>query len=209
MRRRDFLKKSAWLTGSLLLGGEWSGCRRLGPGLPHIIFIMADDMGYGDLSCLNPESRIPTPQMDRLAAEGVVFTDAHSGSSVCTPTRYGLLTGRYSWRTRLKKGVLNGYSRSLVETHRLTVASLLKKNGYHTAWIGKWHLGPTEYSPENPQLSLDEFTHPLRPGSNELGFDYWFGIPASLDMAPYVYIKNGPVTDSPTGRIEASPRPAL
>ncbi|MCD6192916.1 MAG: sulfatase-like hydrolase/transferase [Candidatus Aminicenantes bacterium] len=170
---------------------------------------MADDMGYGDLSCLNPESRIPTPQMDRLAAEGVVFTDAHSGSSVCTPTRYGLLTGRYSWRTRLKKGVLNGYSRSLVETHRLTVASLLKKNGYHTAWIGKWHLGPTEYSPENPQLSLDEFTHPLRPGSNELGFDYWFGIPASLDMAPYVYIKNGPVTDSPTGRIEASPRPAL
>jgi len=209
VRRRDFLKKSAWLTGSFLLGGGWSGCRRPVSGFPHIIFIMADDMGYGDLSCLNPESRIPTPQMDRLAAEGVVFTDAHSGSSVCTPTRYGLLTGRYSWRTRLKKGVLNGYSRCLIETDRLTVASLLKKHGYHTACIGKWHLGLTEYSPERPNLTLDEFTRPLRPGPNELGFDYWFGIPASLDMAPYVYIRNGVVTAPPTGRIEASPYPAF
>jgi|GEM_PF-3085608 len=120
--------------------------------------------------------------------------------------KFGKLTMVQEERvTDLKKGVFNGYSRSLIETHRLTVASLLKKHGYHTACIGKWHLGLTEYSPENPQLSLDEFTRPLRPGPNELGFDYWFGIPASLDMAPYVYIKNGLVTASPTSRIEASP----
>src|SRR6266571_2712746 len=91
---------------------------------PNIVYILADDLGYGDVGCFNPESKIPTPNLDRLAGEGIRFTDAHSPSSVCTPTRYGLLTGRYCWRTRLKQGVLQGYDPLLVEQGRLTAASL-------------------------------------------------------------------------------------
>lgn len=108
---------------------------------PNIVIMLADDMGFGELSCLNPErGKIPTPQLDRIAAEGMVFNDAHSGSSVCTPTRYGLLTGRYAWRTRLQSGVLTG-GKSLIAKDRLTLPDLLKREGYHTAIIGKWHLG--------------------------------------------------------------------
>lgn len=108
---------------------------------PNIVYILADDLGYGDVRCLNPESKIPTPHMDRLAAEGMTFTDAHSPSAVCTPTRYGLLTGRYAWRTRLKNGVLWGYSPGLIDQGELTVAQFLNDQGYATACIGKWHLG--------------------------------------------------------------------
>src|SRR5688572_15796218 len=111
------------------------------PAAPNIIFILCDDLGYGDVKCFNPKGKIPTPNLDRLAAEGMRFTDAHTGSAVCTPTRYGLLTGRYSWRSRLQNGVLGGLSPRLIETDRLTVASLLKQHGYHTACVGKWHLG--------------------------------------------------------------------
>jgi arylsulfatase A-like enzyme len=111
---------------------------------PHIVYIIADDLGYGDVQCLNPRrGKIKTPHLDRLAAEGMTFTDAHSGSSVCTPTRYGLLTGRYAWRTRLQSGVLNGYAEPLIAADRLTAPALLKQHGYHTACIGKWHLGFT------------------------------------------------------------------
>ncbi|QDV86716.1 sulfatase family protein [Planctomycetes bacterium TBK1r] len=108
---------------------------------PNIVIMLADDMGFGELQCLNPRrGKIPTPQLDAIAAGGMVFTDAHSGSSVCTPTRYGLLTGRYAWRTRLQSGVLTG-GPSLIDTNRLTLAKLLSSQGYHTAVIGKWHLG--------------------------------------------------------------------
>ena len=113
----------------------------LGVERPNIVYILADDLGYGDLTLLNPSSKIPTPNLDRLAAQGVLFTDAHTNSSLCTPTRYGLLTGRYSWRTSLKSGVLQGYSPPLIEPGRLTVASLLRQHGYTTACVGKWHLG--------------------------------------------------------------------
>ena len=108
---------------------------------PNILYILADDLGYGDIGCLNLQGKIRTPQLDRLAAEGMVFTDAHSSSSVCTPSRYGLLTGRYNWRSRLKQGVLGGLSPPLIEPGRLTVPAFLKQNGYHTACVGKWHLG--------------------------------------------------------------------
>ena len=111
------------------------------PAKPNIIFLMADDLGYGDLGSFNPDSKIPTPNIDRLALEGMRFTDAHSGSAVCTPTRYGVVTGRYCWRGPLKKGVLSGYSRSLIEPGRLTAASMLRQQGYRTAVVGKWHLG--------------------------------------------------------------------
>ncbi|MDE2954882.1 MAG: sulfatase-like hydrolase/transferase, partial [Gemmatimonadota bacterium] len=108
---------------------------------PNIVYIFFDDLGYGDISYLNPESKIQTPNMDRLSSEGMCSTDVHSCSAVCSPSRYGVLTGRYCWRTRLQNGVLNGYSEPLIEPERLTVASLLKQHGYHTACIGKWHVG--------------------------------------------------------------------
>src|SRR2546425_5580721 len=106
---------------------------------PNLVLILADDLGYGDPGCYNPASKIPTPFIDRLARQGMRFTDAHTPSAVCTPTRYGVLTGRYCWRSSLKKGVLDGYSPLLIEPGRLTVASLLKQQGYATACIGKWH----------------------------------------------------------------------
>ena len=111
---------------------------------PNIVFILADDLGYGDVQCLNPQrGRIPTPNLDRMAGQGMTFTDAHSGSAVCTPTRYGLLTGRYAWRSRLQQGVLDGYVPPLIAADRLTVPALLRQHGYHTACLGKWHLGFT------------------------------------------------------------------
>jgi arylsulfatase A len=109
--------------------------------LPNIVYILADDLGYGDVSCYNPESKIATPHVDRLAAEGMRFTDAHTPSAVCTPTRYGILTGRYAWRTRMKFRVLDGFDPPLIEAGRLTVPALLKQHGYATACVGKWHLG--------------------------------------------------------------------
>ncbi len=178
---------------------------------PNIVFILADDMGIGDAGCYNAESKIPTPNIDRLAAEGMRFTDAHSPSAVCSPTRYGVLTGRYAWRSRLKSGVLWGYSRSLIEPERLTVAGLLKNKGYRTACVGKWHLGfqsadiandVTEkgLSDDNSKMKADhphavDYSAPLRPGPVSVGFDYFFGIPASLDMYPHLYVQNDrPVT---------------
>src|SRR5690606_29829717 len=113
-----------------------SPCRR-----PNIVYILADDMGIGDASCFNPGSAWRTPSLDRMAAEGCRFTDAHSASAVCTPSRYALLTGRYPWRTPLKRGVLRGYDAPLIEPGRMTVASLLRDHGYRTSIFGKWHLG--------------------------------------------------------------------
>ena len=108
---------------------------------PNVVIVMADDMGYGDVRALNPRSKIPTPHLDRLAGQGMTFLDAHTPSAVCTPTRYGLLTGRYSWRTRLKKGVLNGYGEPLLAKDRETIGTFLGAQGYATGVVGKWHLG--------------------------------------------------------------------
>jgi arylsulfatase A len=153
-------------------------------------------MGYGDPRCYNPESDVPTPNIDRLAERGRRFTDCHSPSAVCTPTRYGVLTGRYCWRTDLKFGVGWGESPLLVDPERETVAKLLQRNGYHTACVGKWHLGLGGGK-------KTDYTQPLTPGPNECGFDYFFGIPASLDMAPYCYVENDrplePMTDYTPG----------
>jgi len=204
MNRRTFLRKCVSAAGAAVIAGpafKAAGARQKNQ-RPNIIFIMADDMGYGDLACLNPDSKIPTAHIDRLAREGMVFTDAHSGSAVCTPTRYGVVTRRYCWRTRLTSGVLNGYSRALIEPGRTTVASLLKAHGYRTGCVGKWHLGLTNKQPA-------DFSKPLTPGPNEVGFDYWFGIPASLDMTPYVYLENGLPTRPPTETVAASPYPAF
>ena len=180
---------------------------------PNIIFIFCDDLGWGDVSCLNPESRIATPNIDALASSGVTFTDAHAGSAVCTPSRYTVLTGRYCWRTRLKSGVGGGYSPALITPERATVASELKQAGYKTACIGKWHIGmdweltepadlPQELSPTERELdSKVDFSKPVRNGPVDVGFDYYFGISASLDMSPYAFIENDRVTEIPTATI--------
>jgi arylsulfatase A-like enzyme len=149
---------------------------------PNIVFLMADDLGYGDLGCYGA-TRIPTPVINRVASQGVRFTDAHTPSGVCSPTRYGVLTGRYCWRSRLKNGVLNGYSPALIEPGRMTVASMLRARGYATACVGKWHLGFGDADPV-------DYEKPLRPGPLDVGFDYFFGIPASLDMPPYCFVEN-------------------
>ncbi|MBX3256893.1 MAG: arylsulfatase [Chitinophagaceae bacterium] len=158
---------------------------------PNIIYILADDLGYGDLSCLNPGSKLHTVNIDKMAAEGMKFTDAHSNSAVCTPTRYGILTGRYAWRTKLQSGVLWGYDTMLINNNRTTVASLLKRNGYRTGCIGKWHLG---LNWQKDARGAFDFFQPIANGPLQVGFDYFYGIPASLDMQPYFYIENNRVT---------------
>ena len=173
---------------------------------PNIVYILADDLGYGDLSCLNENSKIKTPYLDKMAAQGMIFTDAHSGSSVCTPTRYGIVTGRYSWRSRLKKSVIGGASPHLINPDRYTVADLLKDQGYHTAMIGKWHLGwdftfkgqsPGGSLGFNPKTNEIDYSKPVKNGPDANGFDYYYGHCGSLDMAPYVYVENGKVTAAP------------
>ena len=179
------------------------------PERPNFVYVLADDLGYGDVKCLNPDGKIPTPNMDRLAAEGMRFTDAHSSSAVCTPTRYGLLTGRYNWRSRLKNGVQGGMSPDLIEPNRPTVASFLKSEGYHTACIGKWHLGfewqrhpGTKPFDDHIEKGEDgwrvDFTKPFKGGPLAVGFENYFGIAASLDMVPYTFLEDDHVTELPT-----------
>lgn len=180
---------------------------------PNVVFILCDDLGYGDVKCFNPEGKIATPQMDAIAARGMRFTDAHTSSSVCTPTRYGVMTGRYNWRSKLQNGVLGGLSPRLIEPGRLTVASFLKSEGYATACIGKWHLGMdwvklpgkevTELGIEKPdQVRNVDYDQPITNGPNSVGFDYYYGISASLDMVPYCFIENDRVAQSPSATLK-------
>ncbi|TWT47076.1 Arylsulfatase [Thalassoglobus neptunius] len=163
------------------------------PTKPNIVFILADDMGYGDVQVLNPESKIPTPNLNRLAEQGMTFTDAHTPSAVCTPTRYGTLAGRYCWRTKLKRGVLNGYGTPLISPDRTTVADFLKSQGYTTGAVGKWHLG-LGFAKEGKDF---DFAKPVSDGPHTHGFKESHVIPASLDFPPYVFIENGVITEFP------------
>ena len=171
---------------------------------PNIVYILADDLGYGDVSCYNLESKISTPHVDRLASEGMRFTDAHTPSAVCTPTRYGILTGRYCWRTRLKYRVLDGLDPPLIDEGRMTVPGLLRQHGYATGCVGKWHLGmqwTDKRGQPVPAVPIDrksrprvgdnvDYTLPISGGPTERGFDWYFGISASLNMSPFCYINN-------------------
>ena len=176
---------------------------------PNIVYILADDMGYGDVSALNERCAFNTPNFDAMCRDGIYFTDAHATSAVCTPSRYGILTGRYNWRSRLKAGVMSGYSRALIEDDRMTVAHLLRSQGYATAAIGKWHLGMDFTTDETFVLKDDyetcdgvDYGQPIQRSPITNGFDYYYGISASLDMAPYIYIENDGFTRLPDHETE-------
>jgi arylsulfatase A len=176
---------------------------------PNVLVILCDDLGYGDVAAFNPNCKLKTPHFDRLAREGVAFTDAHSGSAVCTPTRYGLMTGRYCWRSRLQRGVLGGLSPRLIEPNVRTLADVLRDQGYDTACFGKWHLGIDWPQKADAAKFTDEiekgsdgwrvdYEQAFRGGPLSVGFDRYFGISASLDMVPYTFLENDRVTVVPT-----------
>jgi arylsulfatase A len=184
---------------------------------PNIVYFLVDDMGYGDASCLNPTGKIRTPNIDRLAREGMVFTDAHSSSAVCSPSRYSILTGRYNWRSSLQQGIVGLYGEPLIAADRLTVPGFLKQHGYHTACIGKWHLGlgwdfepnaenfypggfqrdragvagvtDLEATPEQQACWREAFSKPTTGGPTTRGFDYYFGVDVP-NWPPYCFIEN-------------------
>ena len=178
------------------------------PAPPNILYILTDDLGYGDVSALNPKSAWQTPNIDRLAREGVTFTDAHAASSLCTPSRYALLTGRYAWRGTLKQGVLQGYGAPLIERGRPTVANFLHDHGYATAMFGKWHLGLEWTHVANGPDGID-FAARVGGGPVAHGFDKFLGLSASLDMPPYVWIANDRATSVPTRTVGDSAPPKL
>ena len=175
-----------------LLAGPLSSATQ--PARPDVLLIYTDDQGYGDVSALNPGSRFQTPNLDRLVREGMAFTDAHSSDTVCTPSRYGLLTGRYSWRTRMKKGVMGAEGKGLIAEDRTTLASLLRDSGYRTAMVGKWHLGMTFHGNKGNR----DWSRPVLDGPVDKGFDYFYGIPASMNYGVLTYIENRRVLDPPT-----------
>ena len=187
---------------------------------PNIIVLLADDMGYGDPRCYNPASKIPTPNMDRLAAQGLRFTDAHTPAAVCTPTRYGFLTGRYAWRTRLQNMVLwSEYEEPLIEPTRETVARGLQRAGYRTAAIGKWHLGLNFAQPgggfvrgKTNHLSggggtrAVDFTQAVQGGPLALGFDTSFILPGGINLEPHFWLADDRVVGQPNvWRAKAAP----
>ena len=171
---------------------------------PNIVYILADDLGYGDLKCLDDRCAWQTPHCDQLAADGMIFDDAHSSSAVCTPSRYSILTGRYAWRTWLKKSVLHAGEAGLMKENEPTVARMLQGQGYRTACVGKWHLGwqwaghdgkerelyhPDRLARYGPDLAWIDPEQPIVGGPIDHGFDEFFGIAGSLDMPPYAYIE--------------------
>ena len=159
---------------------------------PNIMLIFADDMGIDSVGALNDRLGLKTPNLDRLAAEGISFMDAHSTSGVCSPSRYGLLTGRYHWRSRLKRGIVGQWERPLIEDGRLTLPSMLKQHGYVTQMIGKWHLGhnwPKKGGGFTEKLAEIDFSGSIPGGPNAIGFDQWFGDDVP-NWPPYAWREN-------------------
>ena len=187
---------------------------------PNVVYFLVDDMGYGDVSCLNPRGRIATPQFDRLAREGMVCRDAHSSSAVCSPSRYGVLTGRYNWRSTLQKGIVGPYGAPLIDERRLTAGKLLQRHGYHCGAVGKWHLGmgwdftvtedvlppnrreqpagaALEATDRQRTLWRESFARRITGGPGTRGFDYYFGVDVP-NWPPYCYIENDATIGTPS-----------
>ncbi|MDZ4860928.1 MAG: arylsulfatase [Candidatus Hydrogenedentes bacterium] len=167
---------------------------------PNIVVILADDFGVGDIVGLNQGGKIPTPYFDQFVRESMSFTDAHSGSAVCSPTRYGLLTGRYAWRTVLQNWVLDVYDPPLIAEDRLTLPKMLKQHGYATACIGKWHLGSIWTGEGEGRAKQVDFTVPIQQGPTTRGFDYYFGTDVP-NYPPFTFIENDRVAVQPTDKM--------
>lgn len=203
MRDIKYIQLLLWF---LLMGSAFFSCNDA-KRQPNIILFLADDMGFGDPQSYVPYSKVPTPNIDELSSGGIRFTDAHSPSSVCSPTRYGILTGRYAWRTHMKRGVLGPYNSPLIEKDRLTLPAMLKQSGYSTACIGKWHLGmqwATKDGTTLPKLWVRDFdqsvidhTKPITTGPLTAGFDYYFGTDVP-NFPPYLFIENDRTIGLPT-----------
>ena len=196
-----------------------SGPQAEPPRLPNVVVLYADDLGYGDLGCYNPESRIATPHIDRLASEGMRFVDAHSSSGICTPSRYGLLTGRHHWRKFHE--IVESFGPPVIEPERLTVPEMMRMHGYRTACFGKWHLGwdwaairregavpstepgkPQGYAPDAFDWSL-----PVPGGPLAHGFDHYFGDDVP-NFPPYAWIEDDRLPVAPTVPYVPSPVPS-
>ena len=180
---------------------------------PNIVIMLADDFGVGDIQAHYPENKIATPHLDQLVRQGMSFTDAHSPSAVCSPTRYGILTGRYAWRTRLQEWVIAAYEPPLIERDRTTLPGWLRRQGYHTACIGKWHLGWTWPGPQPGKMTAErngqrhlswDFTQRIADGPLDRGFDSYFGVDLP-NMPPFTYIEGDRVAELPSAAFEPDP----
>lgn len=201
---RSVLKRIVVFSTVLLsaLGRDVQAVATRSPGRRNVVYILADDLGYGDIHCLNREhSRILTPNVDRLASQGMAFTDAHSPSSVCSPARYGILTGRYAWRSALQAWVLKPYDPPLIAAGRLTVPGLFQQHGYHTACIGKWHLGWNWPRVDRKVV----FDRPIGDGPTARGFLYYFGTDVP-NCPPFGFIENDRLVAQPTAWYEPEPK---
>jgi len=188
-----WLYKKSIVGALVLLMASWCSHINASQLRPNIVLILADDMGIDSLASLNDKSGIPTPSLDKLSSQGILFTDAHSGSAVCTPTRYGVLTGRYSWRSRLKRGIVGQWQPPVIEEGRLTLPAMLKEQGYATACIGKWHLGwnwPKKGGGFTTKLADIDFSGKIKGGPTYRGFDYYFGDDVP-NWQPFAWIENG------------------
>ncbi len=216
LTRRDVLRgigAAAAATAAPALARPADGDAAEGEPRPNVVLIMCDDMGWGDPRCMNPRGKLATPHIDRLAREGIRFTDAHSPSAVCSPTRYALLTGRYAWRTRLKRGVLGIWDPPLIAADRPTLGGMLQRCGYDTACVGKWHLGwrwsTTDGKPpvgqgrfRNPDSGANvDFTRPAAEGPTTRGFDHFYG-KDTAGGPPHGILLDDRVTEVPTERAD-------
>ena len=190
----------------------YAACSLQAADKPNIVILYADDLGYGDLTCYNPDSKIPTPHLDKLAAEGMRFTDGHSSSGICTPSRYALLTGRHHWRKF--HGIVNALGKSVFSPERLTLPEMLQEKGYTTACIGKWHLGwdwDAIRKPGTPKKSIQaedfDWSKSIPDGPLGHGFDYYFG-DAVINFPPYTWIENDKVLKAPDTTLKATPKGA-
>ncbi len=205
--RRLFLKRTCgFMLGMGLMPTVGTGRAARKKKTPlNIVYILADDMGIDSVSALNAKSGIATPNINKLISQGMTFTDAHSGSAVCSPTRYGVLTGRYSWRTKMKSGIVNKWGPPLIAEDRLTVGKLLQKAGYHTACIGKWHLGWQWYDSSGERTTKAkrvDFSRRVTGGPIERGFDYYFGDDVP-NWPPFVWIENDRILGIPKDTMKA------
>ena len=211
------MAKNFWIL-PLLVAALWLAAgpsfAKHSSGPPNIVVILADDFGVGDIQAHYPENKIATPHLDRMVREGTSFTDAHSPSAVCSPTRYGLLTGRYSWRTRMQEWVIAAYEPPLIDAARLTLPRFLARHGYHTACLGKWHLGWDWVGPQQPMMHplkrnfqkglRWDFTQSIGGGPTARGFDYYFGV-VLPNMPPFCWIENDRVTVQPRAQYKYEP----